>query len=82
MKIKKKGNLISFQAETFQVTDQVYFDITIDDHPVGRIIIGLFGNIAPRTVKNFITFATTGIDGKKYEGTKFHRIIKKFMIQG
>ncbi|GAB1860578.1 Peptidyl-prolyl cis-trans isomerase [Camponotus japonicus] len=72
----------TIEAKTFQVTDQVYFDIIIDDHPVGRIIIGLFGDIAPRTVKNFITFATTGVVGKKYAGTKFHRVIKKFMIQG
>lgn len=71
-----------FQAETFRVTDQIYFDIMIDNHPVGRIIIGLFGDIAPKTVKNFITFATTGVAGKKYAGTKFHRVVKKFMIQG
>lgn len=72
----------TIEAKTFEVTDQVYFDIMIDNHPAGRIIIGLFGDIAPKTVKNFITFATTGIAGKKYAGTKFHRVIKKFMIQG
>lgn len=70
------------QAETLKVTDQVYFDIMIDNHPAGRIVIGLFGEIAPKTVKNFITLATTGISGKKYVGTTFHRVIKKFMIQG
>ncbi|XP_018407040.1 PREDICTED: peptidyl-prolyl cis-trans isomerase, rhodopsin-specific isozyme-like [Cyphomyrmex costatus] len=72
----------TIKAETFKVTDQVYFDIMIDNHPVGRIVIGLFGDIAPKTVKNFITLATTGIDGKKYAGTNFHRVAKRFMIQG
>lgn len=70
------------QAATFTVTDKVYFDVMIDDHPAGRIVLGLFGDVVPKTVKNFLTIATTGIDGKTYAGTTFHRIIKKFMIQG
>lgn len=64
------------------VTDQVYLDIMIDDHPAGRIVIGLFSDIAPKTAKNFITLATTGIGGKTYKGSRFHRVIKKFMVQG
>ncbi|XP_015610149.1 peptidyl-prolyl cis-trans isomerase B [Cephus cinctus] len=69
-------------ATSYEVTDQVYLDIMIDDYPAGRIIIGLFGKIAPKTVKNFVTIATTGINGRSYSGSKFHRVIKKFMIQG
>ncbi|XP_051158294.1 peptidyl-prolyl cis-trans isomerase 6 [Leptopilina boulardi] len=84
--MKKLLILISFvaaiEAASYKVTDQVYFDIMINDRPVGRITIGLFGELAPKTVKNFITLATTGIDGKSYTGSQFHRVIKKFMIQG
>lgn len=54
----------------------------IDDRPAGRIVVGLFGEIAPKTAKNFQTLATTGVAGKTYKGTRFHRVIKKFMIQG
>ncbi|XP_017891840.1 peptidyl-prolyl cis-trans isomerase A2-like [Ceratina calcarata] len=72
----------TFEDGELTVTDQVYLDIMIDDHPAGRIVIGLFSDVAPKTVKNFITLATTGVAGKTYKGTRFHRVIKKFMVQG
>ncbi len=44
----------------------------------GDIEISFFGTEAPKTVANFVTLA-----GQKfYDGTKFHRVIKNFMIQG
>lgn len=50
--------------------------------PLGQIVIGLFGDDAPRTVRNFREICLKGIDGLSYNGTRFHRIINKFMIQG
>ena len=44
----------------------------------GDIVINLFGDHAPKTVKNFIDLANKDF----YNGVIFHRIIKDFMIQG
>lgn len=40
-----------------RVTKKVIFDITIDNEPAGKIVIGLFGEIVPKTVKNFAELA-------------------------
>lgn len=44
----------------------------------GDITIDLLEKEAPITVNNFIFLAKSGF----YDGTKFHRVIKGFMIQG
>ncbi|MEV5873826.1 peptidylprolyl isomerase [Streptomyces sp. NPDC052101] len=59
----------------------------------GDIVVELFPNHAPETVKNFVELAQgerewthpgTGEKSKKplYDGTIFHRVIEGFMIQG
>ncbi|XP_074596149.1 peptidyl-prolyl cis-trans isomerase 6-like isoform X2 [Brevipalpus obovatus] len=70
-----------------EVTDKVYFDITIGGEPAGRIIMGLFGDIVPKTVKNFVQLATRHTESTAgtlvgYKGSIFHRVIKNFMLQG
>lgn len=58
----------------------------IEDNPIvtitmendEQIIVELFPNIAPNTVKNFISLIEDGF----YDGLIFHRVIPGFMIQG
>jgi len=69
-------------AQAVRVTDQVYFDVQVGNNPVGRIVIGLFGDVVPNTVRNFVTLCSPGVNGKSYTGSHFHRVIKDFMIQG
>src|ERR1700733_4725306 len=44
----------------------------------GDIVCELFAKEAPKTVNNFVFLARD----KFYDGTKFHRVIDNFMVQG
>lgn len=64
-----------------------FFDITLGGEPLGRIKMELFHDIVPRTAENFRVFCTGETKdhlGKPvgYKGSKFHRVIKDFMLQG
>ena len=48
------------------------------DTSKGQIVADLFPKDAPKTVNNFVFLAREGF----YNGTKFHRVIENFMIQG
>lgn len=61
------------KLEGDQALPRVVFETT-----KGKIVIELFEDHAPNTVANFISL----VEGKKYDGIKFHRVINGFMAQG
>ncbi|MFI0999513.1 peptidylprolyl isomerase [Streptomyces galbus] len=63
------------------MSENVYFDITINDEPAGRITFKLFDDVVPKTTRNFRELAT-GQHGFGYAGSSFHRVIPQFMLQG
>lgn len=65
-----KENILTEQNKTMNI-------ITLKTN-LGDIKLELFENDAPKTVANFIKLSKDGF----YNGTRFHRVIKDFMIQG
>ena len=45
---------------------------------MGAFVVGLYGNDAPKTVANFLSYVDSGF----YSGKIFHRVIPEFMVQG
>ncbi|CAA7028323.1 unnamed protein product [Microthlaspi erraticum] len=67
---------------------KVFFDMTIDGQPAGRIVMELYTDKTPKTADNFRALCTgekgVGRSGKPlhFKGSSFHRVIPNFMCQG
>lgn len=64
------------KSENSSVSENPVAEIKVKDY--GTIKVELYYDVAPNTVKNFISLANSGF----YNGLIFHRVIENFMIQG
>lgn len=60
---------------------RVFFDITADNTPLGRITMELRADVVPKTAENFRVLCT-GEKGFGFKDSSFHRVITDFMCQG
>ncbi len=68
------------EAKTPQ-NPRVYFDMAADGAPLGRIVMELRADVAPKTAENFRALCTSE-KGYGYKSSTFHRVIPGFMCQG
>lgn len=76
-KAAKTIKTTTMAAPTTTATGEVTNTVTLKTS-MGDIALELYGKDAPKTVANFVKLASEGF----YTGTRFHRVIKDFMIQG
>lgn len=72
------SSTLNTSTQNNQITNQQKIMYAVFHTTKGDIAIEFFPDKAPNTVANFIKLAQSGF----YDGVKFHRVIKGFMIQG
>ena len=49
--------IASRKCDDALVTDEAALEMAVGNRPIGRIVIGLFRQIVPKTVENFVALA-------------------------
>lgn len=69
-------------ADDPTITQKVYFDVKHGEKDIGRIVMGLYGTVTPKTAENFYELTVSQNPAMGYLNSVFHRVIPQFMIQG
>lgn len=76
--VEQKNNQINNAMDENELEYVKKYSGAVLETNLGKIEVKFYGDSAPLTVNNFLKLASSGF----YDGTKFHRVIKDFMIQG
>ncbi|CAI2177828.1 17347_t:CDS:2 [Funneliformis geosporum] len=71
----------SFRTLTTMVNPKCFFEVAAGGKHLGRIEFELRADVVPLTAENFKALCS-GEKGYGYKGSKFHRVIPQFMLQG
>jgi peptidyl-prolyl isomerase F (cyclophilin D) len=66
---------------TLRGNPKVFFDMSADGEPVGKIVMQLRKDVVPKTAENFLQLCLKE-EGEGYKKCSFHRVIPDFMCQG
>jgi cyclophilin family peptidyl-prolyl cis-trans isomerase len=75
------ASYIDPNTEPPTITKRVFLDVSFttgQEEQKGRLIIGLYGDVMPKTVENFVNLCSNN----GYGGTTFYRVLSDFSIQG
>lgn len=81
-KTKKRIDNKKYDGDKHKRRDYVYLDITTPNTYMGKIIVELFTDVTPYTCENFKILCSSKNIKQSYRGSKFHRSIPGFVIQG
>mmetsp|Transcript_18071 Transcript_18071/g.32857 ORF Transcript_18071/g.32857 Transcript_18071/m.32857 type:complete len:292 (-) Transcript_18071:133-1008(-) len=65
-----------------KITHKVYLDIKFAKYKPKQLVIGLFGDVMPKAVENFLTLSTANDNDPSYNGATFYRVLSGMSIQG
>jgi cyclophilin family peptidyl-prolyl cis-trans isomerase len=70
------------KIDEVEIGTKLAMEIEVNGKSFGKVFVGLFDSVVPKTAENFKQMCLSKKEGFGYAGSPFHRIVKNFVIQG